>query len=62
MGDVSNMSEEFHEWLNKCPCHYSKKYGEDNYNFYEDEICKENCGPCQNGNHNYCQSTECNCN
>ncbi len=27
----------------------------------EDEICKENCGPCQNGDHKHCQLTECDC-
>lgn len=34
------MSEEFHEWLEKCPSHYSKKYGEDIYEFWEEP--KEN--------------------
>ncbi len=37
MTDVSNMSEEFHDWLDKCPCQYSKKYGEDIYEFWEVE-------------------------
>jgi len=27
----------------------------------EDEICKEICGPCQNGDHKRCQLTECDC-
>ena len=31
------MSDEFHEWLSKCPCHYNKKYGQDVYEFYEDD-------------------------
>lgn len=35
MTDVSNMSDEFHEWLSQCPCHYHKKYGQDVYEFYE---------------------------
>jgi len=37
MPDVSNMSNEFHEWLAKCPVHYWKKYGEAIYEFYEVE-------------------------
>ena len=35
MSDVSNMSEEFHDWLEKCPCRWVKKYGEPNYTFSE---------------------------
>ena len=44
MTDVSNMSEQFHEWLNKCPCHYSKRYGEDTYEFWETDEDKEYLG------------------
>ena len=36
MPDVSNMSDEFHEWLSNCPCTYHKKYGEDVYEFIEE--------------------------
>jgi len=40
--DKSNMSEEFHNWLEQCPVMWSKKYGEATYTFwvpqfYEDE-------------------------
>ncbi len=41
MPDVSTMSDEFHEWLDKCPCHWSKKYGESVYTFWEDPDNKE---------------------
>tara|TARA_R110001606_G_C15190216_1_gene630418 strand:+ start:66 stop:197 length:132 start_codon:yes stop_codon:yes gene_type:complete len=40
MSDVSNMSEEFYDWLEQCPCHWFKKYGESTYTFSEDN--KEN--------------------
>ena len=35
MADISTMSDEFHDWMDKCPCHYYKKYGKDVYEFYE---------------------------
>ena len=35
--DKSNMSEEFHDWLEQCPVTWSKKYGEATYTFWEDE-------------------------
>ena len=37
MSDTSNMSEEFHDWLEQCPCHWFKKYGEPIYTFIEDD-------------------------
>jgi len=33
--DVSTMSEAFHDWLDECPCMYSKKFGENIYEFWE---------------------------
>jgi hypothetical protein len=44
--DTSNMSEEFHNWLEQCPVMWSKKYGEATYTFwvpqfYEDERKEE---------------------
>ena len=33
--DKSNMSEEFHDWLEQCPVTWSKKYGEATYTFWE---------------------------
>tara|TARA_R100001224_G_scaffold9248_1_gene4825 strand:+ start:269 stop:448 length:180 start_codon:yes stop_codon:yes gene_type:complete len=35
--DKSNMSEEFHDWLEQCPVTWSKKYGEATYTFWEEE-------------------------
>ena len=35
--DKSNMSEEFHDWLEQCPVAWSKKYGESVYTFWEEE-------------------------
>ena len=35
--DKSNMSEEFHDWLEQCPVAWSKKHGEATYTFWEDE-------------------------
>ena len=37
MSDVSTMSEEFHDWLEQCPCQWFKKYGEDTYTFVEED-------------------------
>ena len=37
MSDISNMSEEFHDWLEQCPCHWFKKYGEPIYTFIEED-------------------------
>ena len=36
MSDVSTMSEEFHDWLEQCPCQWFKKYGEATYTFVEE--------------------------
>ena len=36
MNDISDMSEEFHDWLEQCPCHWFKKYGESTYTFSEE--------------------------
>jgi len=35
--DKSNMSEEFHDWLEQCPVTWSKKYGEATYTFWEED-------------------------
>ena len=35
--DKSNMSEEFHDWLEQCPVAWSKKHGESVYTFWEGE-------------------------
>ena len=35
--DKSNMSEEFHDWLDSCPVTWSKKHGEATYTFWEEE-------------------------
>ena len=33
----SPMSEEFHDWLDRCPVTWSKKHGEATYTFWEEE-------------------------
>jgi len=35
--DISKMSDEFHDWLEKCPVQWSKKHGEAIYTFWEVE-------------------------
>ena len=35
--DKSNMSEEFHDWLEQCPVMWSKKNGEATYTFWEED-------------------------
>ena len=35
MSDISDMSEEFHDWLEQCPCVWVQKYGENTYTFIE---------------------------
>ncbi len=35
--DISKMSNEFHDWLEKCPVHWSKKHGKNIYTFWEAE-------------------------
>ena len=35
--DKSNMSEEFHDWLEQCPAAWSKKHGEAVYTFWEED-------------------------
>ena len=32
---MDDMSEEFHDWLEQCPCVWVKKYGENIYTFIE---------------------------
>ena len=40
--DISKMSDEFHDWLDKCPVKWSKKHGEAIYTFWEEESEEEN--------------------
>ena len=40
--DISKMSDEFHDWLEKCPVQWSKKHGEAIYTFWEEESEEEN--------------------
>ena len=35
MSDISKMSDDFHDWLEKCPVQWNKKYGESVYTFWE---------------------------
>ena len=35
MSDISKMSDDFHDWLEKCPVQWSKKYGESVYTYWE---------------------------
>ena len=39
--DKSNMSEEFHDWLEQCPAAWSKKHGEAVYTFWEPDEDEE---------------------
>ena len=40
--DKSTMSDKFHDWLEECPVHWSKKHGENIYTFWEDEDEEDN--------------------
>ena len=40
--DKSNMSEEFHDWLEKCPATWIKKPGEATYTFWEEDEDERN--------------------
>ena len=39
--DISKMSDEFHDWLEKCPVQWSKKHGEAIYTFWEERSEEE---------------------
>ena len=41
MSDISKMSDDFHDWLEKCPVQWSKKYGESVYTFWEKDEDEE---------------------
>ena len=50
--DISKMSDEFHDWLEKCPVQWSKKHGEATYTFWGEESeemssDKEQCTLCE---------------
>ena len=39
--DKSDVSDDFHDWLEKCPVQWSKKYGESVYTFWEKDEDEE---------------------